>query len=253
MGTSEYWLYERGTVGERHRLPQSALDSYDQAFRDFEPYAALLSAEVDVGEVGRILDVGGGNGAFLDRLLDRYPRAQAWLVDDAPSMISRNVGRPQKKTLCASIFDLDLLLPRLKFDLVTVNVLLHHLVDESPKLTRDRVVECLALLRERLSDHGVLAIYEQFYDSFVPGVDPGELIFGITRLRAAAPVLRALGFATAGIGVAFRSRRGWEELFEEAGLEVVVEQTLHLDRVRLTRLGLGAYPIGAHLWLMRAR
>lgn len=252
MGASGGAPYSGPAVGERHRLPSTALDNYDQAFRDFEPYAALLSAEVDVGEVGTILDVGGGNGAFLDRLLGRYPRAEAWLVDEAPQMIARNVAHERKQTLCGSVFDLDLLLPKPKFDLVTVNVLLHHLVDDSPNETRERVVECLSLLRGRLRDGGVMAIYEQFYDSFVPGIDPGELIFGITRLRAAAPLLRALGFATAGIGVAFRSRRGWLELFEEAGLRVSVEQTLHLDRMRLSRLGLGAYPIGAHLWLLRA-
>ncbi|TPV94083.1 MAG: class I SAM-dependent methyltransferase [Myxococcales bacterium FL481] len=251
MGRASARPYSTVAVGERHRLPPSALENYDQAFRDFEPYAALLGAEVDIDEVGTILDVGGGNGAFVDRLLAKYPAAQAWLVDDAPQMIARNVPHDRKQTMCASVFDLELRLPEPRFDLITVNVLLHHLVDDSPMETRERVVECLALLRDRLQTGGVMAIYEQFYDSFVPGIDPGELIFGITRLRAAAPLLRALGFATAGIGVAFRSRRGWLELFAEAGLRVSVEQTLHLDRLRLSRLGLGAYPIGAHLWLLR--
>ncbi len=56
--------------------------------------AASVIASLDLGHVGRLLDVGGATGTYTQALLEAYPRMQATLFDLAPvvEMARRRLG-----------------------------------------------------------------------------------------------------------------------------------------------------------------
>jgi trans-aconitate methyltransferase len=56
--------------------------------------------------VETILDCGGGNGQYLDMLLEQFPNAQGTLVDSAQFMLDQNRPHPRKQIILGNLDDL---------------------------------------------------------------------------------------------------------------------------------------------------
>jgi SAM-dependent methyltransferase len=237
-----------------HNLSAEAIAAFDfEFFRDFARYAAFLDEHLDPASIGAILDVGGGNGRFLDQLLERFPSASAVIVDNFQPMLDRNQPHPRKHAVCSSAYSLVAALGGRRFDLITINVLLHHLVGATAAETREQQRAVLASLPSLLKPGGRILVYEQCFEGWLPGVEPGALIWKVTRIRQ--PLLQRaifrLGANTAGTGVAFRSRAAWRALFGESGLRIVDERTLHDDRLRILKvLAFTIRRVGTHAFLL---
>jgi 2-polyprenyl-3-methyl-5-hydroxy-6-metoxy-1,4-benzoquinol methylase len=102
----------------------------------------------------RILDLGGGNGRFLDSLLAALPNARGTLIDISAELLARNVSSPRKEIINGSIADLSGVLAGQMFDIITLNWVLHHLVGRSYEVCRRNVVECLAACAGLLAPAG---------------------------------------------------------------------------------------------------
>jgi demethylspheroidene O-methyltransferase len=83
---SAYWPYAEGGEGG-DVVPYSRLMAASQPM----VAAAVLDA-VDFSGVGRLLDVGGGEGAFLEAVLARHPNVQPMLFD-LPEVVARASAR----------------------------------------------------------------------------------------------------------------------------------------------------------------
>jgi methyltransferase family protein len=197
------------------------------------------------------LDVGGGNGAFADRLLEEFPAAHGTVLEPSALLLERNSSHPRKALVQATAA----VLPAGPFDLICVHWLLHHLVGSSYAATRREQIATLRGLRERLTPNGRISCYENMYQGRVIDDLPGRLIFQATALRILAPLTRRLGANTAGVGVCFHAESGWRTLFTRAGLRVVgyVEPDWWPWPIRrLWRLGLHLAAIRTgHAWLAR--
>jgi SAM-dependent methyltransferase len=218
-------------------LDDQALEQFDKDFRDWPLYLQILT-RTTASPVTSVLDVGGGNGVFLDRLLDVFPKAKGVLLDDSSYMLRRNKAHLRKRLLQHSALALSDAFSGERFDLITVNVLLHHLVGSTRRETRTNVQCFLNEARALLVPGGRLVVYEQCYEGWVPFVEPGSLIFALTSVRSPvlAKLMRRFGANTAGVGVAFRSESGWRRLFVRAGLELVENTAIHDDRLRVWRV-----------------
>ncbi|HEY2675412.1 MAG TPA: class I SAM-dependent methyltransferase [Steroidobacteraceae bacterium] len=202
-------------------------ESQNEAF-DFEYHSEVeLKAKVafirDTFPNGprRILDIGGGNGKFLDGLLAEFPESEGYLVDISRNLLDKNRPNPKKHLIHGSFEDLPRLLPGTTFDLITINWVLHHLVGPSYILSVKNVEQALAMTSRMLGPRGLLFVAENEYQGLLETNVPSHVIYTITRIRNPAVVgLTRRYFNTAGVGVCFQSKRGWFKIFERCGLRV---------------------------------
>lgn len=167
-----------------------------------------------------LLDIGGGNGVFVDRILAEFPNATATLLDNAQTLLTRNRLHPRKKLVLGSADDLSRLFHGTKFDVASLHWVLHHMVVRSWRRSTEAQVRVLCDVRRVLSERGRLSVLENMYQGrVVPSFAPW-LIYQLTSSRALAAVARRGGANTAGVGVAFRDRTSWFRTFAEAGFSV---------------------------------
>ena len=86
-------------------LDESQNATFDNDYHSpIEMEAKLTRVKILVGETEfKILDVGGGNGRFLNSILDQFPSALGTLVDISPQLISLNHPHPRKTVTISSI------------------------------------------------------------------------------------------------------------------------------------------------------
>lgn len=188
----------------------------------------------------RIVDLGGGDGSVLDHCLEGLPGAEGLLVDLAQVMLDANRPHPRKRLRLGNLADLDTALAdEDPFDLMILNVVLHHcLADDAPS-TRALQEDILRAAARRLAPGGTILVLEQVHESpIVPDLTPW-LIYRLTRLRLLAPVVRRLGANTAGVGVLFASTRRLRRLFADAGLELRDEILFRTDGHSLALAAVG--------------
>lgn len=202
-------------------------ESQNEAF-DFEYHSEVelkgklaFIREVFPNGPRRILDIGGGNGKFMDQLLAEFPESEGYLIDISRNLLDKNRPNPKKHLIHGSFEDLPKLLPGRSFDLITINWVLHHLVGPSYRLSVQNIEQALAMTSGMLSPDGFLLVAENEYQGLLESNVPSHVIYTITRIRKPAVVgLTRRYFNTAGVGVCFQSRRGWIRIFERTGLKV---------------------------------
>ena len=196
----------------------------------------------------RILDVGGGNGAFADYLLDLDPGIEVTVLDTSVELLNKNRRVPRKRIVFGDATALSSVFDDSEFDLVCFNWVLHHLVVGDYESTRRIVARTLSAARSILAAGGLVSVFENCFDGYLSNDDlPGRTILLVSGLRGNESIvrlLRRLGVNTAGVGVAFRSTNAWLELFHEAELGLVETTTCDTLRYpKVVRLALLSRPI----------
>ena len=106
---------------------------------------------------------------------------------------------------------------------VTLNLILHHVVGRSERMTQELQRQALSVWRDQVR---AVFVNEYIYDSYL-GNFSGWFIFQITKNqllswvgRVVATIVPSLKANTFGVGVRFRAHREWLRLFESAGYDV---------------------------------
>ncbi|MBK6849840.1 MAG: methyltransferase domain-containing protein [Proteobacteria bacterium] len=204
------------------KLDEAQLATFDQDYMDAETWGYVrvnVDRDFPAGEF-RFLDVGGGNGKFADRLLAQYPRCSGTVLEPSELLLGKNQPDARKRLVCAAIEDAA---GRIEgpFDLICLNLLLHHLVAGSYRRTQANMRTTLRLCRGWLGPRGRLSIFENIYNGRWLDSFPSRAIFHLTSSRLLAPWAGRLGANTAGVGVCFQSSRQWKHLLRDVGLRVV--------------------------------
>lgn len=171
--------------------------------------------------LGEILDIGGGNGKFMDRMLDEFPEARGYLIDVSQNLLALNRPGPRKHLIHGSFEDLPQLVADKKFDLITINWVLHHLVGPGYRQSVDNIEQALKMASRLLSPSGFIFVAENEYQGLFETNLPSHVIYAITRIKN--PVFVRLAnryFNTAGVGVCFQSKRSWFNIFRRSGLRI---------------------------------
>jgi SAM-dependent methyltransferase len=205
------------------QLENSQLQAFDKEFISGAMWDRVIEfIERDFGnDPFSLLDIGGGNGVFVDALLDRFPRSEATLVDNSELLLSKNAPRARKTLVCESVTNLEARLKGRRFDIIFMNWLLHHLVLGSYRQTRDLQTRTLGEVARLLGPRGRIHILECIYEGVLIPNLPGWMIYQMTSSRLMAPVARKLGANTAGCGVCFLNHSTWMANFEKASLKTV--------------------------------
>lgn len=165
------------------------------------------------------LDIGGGNGRFADRLLEKYTKATGTVLDNSDLLLSRNEPNERKTTIHDSVENLGCV--NTKYDLICVHWLLHHLVSSSYTQTRRNQLMTLQRLPGLLTARGRVSLYENTCEGWLVENWPGRLIYYLTSSKWIAPVTRRMGANTGGVGICYLSKNQWLDTIREADLQVL--------------------------------
>jgi SAM-dependent methyltransferase len=166
----------------------------------------------------RHLDVGGGAGGFAAWLRKRFPEAESTVLERNESLAGRARDAGVDRVVCGTLEEASACLPVNGYDLVTVNLVLHHLVVGGYAATRRLQRRALETLGGLVAPGGWLCILEDLPVPWGPALLPTRLVHGLTSLRRAGGIFQRLGAVSAGTGVCFLPRGEWLRLFAGAGL-----------------------------------
>ena len=186
---------------------------FEDQTRDF---ISLVGAESNGRKV--VIDIGGGCGYFAKRLA--HLAGYKVRVIDMDAMSVEQCWRTDVEAMCG-----DALNPHVAGDedIVSFNMILHHLVGTSEQVTIDMQRSALAVWLPHVR---TVFVNEYIYESYIGNLS-GWLIFQITKSRilscigrAVSNVMPSLKANTFGVGVRFRAHQEWVRLFASAGYDV---------------------------------
>lgn len=239
------------------KLSDAQVEAFDTEYvegRRWLTVAALIERDFPDGKF-TLLDVGGGNGRFADRVLAQFPNSVATVLDNSESLLAKNAKNPRKTIVCESVEKLASMGGSQRYDVICFHWLLHHLVGESYRRTSHNQLDALRCAGKLLSPRGRISVFENLYQGYVlPGL-PARLIYHLTSAKSLATIVRGMGANTAGVGVCFRSKEGWARMIARAGFETAAytepDDWVWPQRAAWRLLLLRSIRTG-HLWLSRA-
>lgn len=244
---------------EVRQLSNPQLAAFDHDYVTDQGFAAIQEhLESEFGDRPfDVLDVGGGAGFFVDRLLKRYPNMSATVLDNSALLLDQNVAHPRKRTLMGSGTDLLAAVGDQRFDVVFFNFALHHFVVRRYADTRELQRVALRQATQILSERGRVCVSEIAYEGAVYHNLPSRIAFEVTASQRLAKLTKRLGANTAGCGICFLSSSAWRREFARAGLTVAAEDWEPMRRFKLlSRLRLAAIAArrvaNVHYWLERS-
>ena len=167
---------------------------------------------------GRFLDVGGGNGMLVDRILNAFPKSEGVNLEPAPNLVLANKLNLRKEVIALPLQELDENIGQ--FDVITINWVLHHLVAGRYAETRTCQIDALRNLKRLMKPGAYLLAFENIYEGQIIDEGPSRIIHGLTASKILASLTARLGANTAGVGVCFHSKKGWQKIFRDSGLDV---------------------------------
>ncbi|HDM8169040.1 TPA: class I SAM-dependent methyltransferase [Vibrio harveyi] len=204
------------------QLDAQQTTSFDTEYIDkgmFEVLTKQLNMLYPTQQPFHLLDVGGGNGMYADKILNHYPNAQVTLIEPEASLIAKNRPNPNKHLVCHLFQDAAL---ESSFDIIQFNWVLHHFVTDTYQSTKQVQQEALHCAYRHLTPGGLIVMFENFYEGLLVNNLPSSLIYRSTSSKLLAPLTQRLGANTAGVGVCFHSRTTWHDMIIEAGFKTVL-------------------------------
>lgn len=182
------------------------------------------------GNFKNVTDMGGGCGFFAKRLENQTTyKVKVVDMDKASVQACRDSGIDATQG--------DALHPEILGDenIVSFNLILHHLVAQTDRATLSLQTEALAVWQPHVQS---VFVNEYIYESYFGNLS-GWLIFRITKSpilswigRVVSTVVPSLKANTFGVGVRFRASQEWRRVFESAGYIVkssVVGENEHVS------------------------
>lgn len=196
--------------------------------RDFTDFMSLTKLSIN-----NVVDIGGGCGFFANALAKKTG-VEARVID----MDAGSVAACRSKGVTAEIGDALNPVQHGDEDVVSFNLILHHLVAASDAETEELQTRAVSLWKGKAK---AIFVNEYIYDSYVRYLS-GWLIYKITASRilsslgnAVAKFVPSLRANTFGIGVRFRAHEEWVQIFERQGYSVAAYQRGPEENVSLAR------------------
>ncbi|OGP57435.1 MAG: hypothetical protein A2162_08595 [Deltaproteobacteria bacterium RBG_13_52_11b] len=201
------------------QLNDTQLKSFDREFiknKRWETIKRYIERDFPDG-CFTFMDIGGGNGNFADRVLGNWPKSQGVVLDNSRLLLNKNKPNSRKTLLFDSVENLESHAEN-KFDLVTLNLVLHHVVARaSYSRCLDNISGVLRSVRTILSERGRVSVFEQMYIGLFLDVAPSWIIYQLTSHKTMANIIRKCGANTAGIGVCFLTYKQWCSVIQRIG------------------------------------
>ncbi|MEG2219660.1 MAG: methyltransferase [Muribaculaceae bacterium] len=221
----------------------------------WEVFLKELVDKIDISKPFKLLDIGGGNGRFADKLIELYPNIEVTILDNSDYLLAQNTPNPRKHLICGSVIDIDNFVCSMNYDIITINWVLHHLIGNTRKDSLKIMSSTLSSLTKYLSPNGRISIIENLYCGLIWDSFPSRLIYFVTSIHNSiiSSLVKRIGFNTAGVGVCFLSEKIIKDMVIEIGLKLI--STTVIDQWNyniLSRLILHTHPmIMRNLWITK--
>jgi SAM-dependent methyltransferase len=209
-------------------LPQMAIDAFDTpegTAEQLQHFKTMLGYTHE--SVFSLLDVGGGTGFFASAVQNEFPHAAITILDLDESSVRKGIASGLN-ALHGSIINPPTEIRGKTFDVVSFNLMLHHIIGDDEPSTYELQRRALEQGLKLMSNEGKMFVHEICYEGRLLRDLSARLIYGITSSRFIGAAIRVMGKAiaalsanTAGIGVRFRPSHAWMTLASKAGLSLV--------------------------------
>ncbi|HYG00754.1 MAG TPA: class I SAM-dependent methyltransferase [Candidatus Saccharimonadales bacterium] len=139
----------------------------------------FLNTKILEGKTMNILDVGCGDGSFIQSILKSKINAQFIGTDVSQSMIklaNQNIRSSNVQLFVADGFSLPLNQDA-KFDLIHLDSVLHHLIASTRNKSKHLSNRLLRILIDKLKEDGSLIVEEVYYNSYLYDQTSSILVF----------------------------------------------------------------------------
>lgn len=132
-----------------------AARGYDAAAEIVHPYYRIIQDVLlehmlpEPASAGLVVDLGGGSGRLAERILDRFPRASVWVIDQSEPFLTlarERLRRFDGRGICSAALlqsDWSNLLPEAPQAIVSMSAI-HHLDPEEKRRLYRHCADCLA-------------------------------------------------------------------------------------------------------------
>lgn len=238
------------------KLNDSQLSKYKGDDFDKEIWANTLSEINTYFPHGcfSLLDIGGGSGSFSCQVLKQFPMSEVTILDNSQYLLSSIKPHPRQRIILGSAEQINILFKEKKFDIISFNWLLHHLVSKSYSDTRKIQIDVMNKAQGLLSNNGKILVVETLYEGLFFTNLPGRIIFILTSSKMFSSLFKKMGANTAGCGVCFLSSNKWEADFYHAGYEIInkryYDKTNRLNRFVRLFIQIKSAEVGQY-WLIK--
>lgn len=219
-------------------VDEQSIERFDQDYIDDESLDQLLKTIVSLNSgIEEVADFGGGNGRFLDRLLQRMPNAHGTNYEISAHLRSLNTYSNRKTVLAESFLSIG---ARSKFDLVLMNWVLHHLVGNNRPATLRLIHAATEIAFRALKPGGIAVVSENLLQSIYPERLASAALFRITRSRLLKPVVSRMrdGKVVAGVGIYYMSEPELHAMFPQFEHVVTIRRNQHDYGWKLRLIGI---------------
>jgi len=192
----------------------------------YQPIMSYLK-EIDSSVMKKILDFGCGDGHFIKYMIENGFKAEFYGSDISFSMINlakKKLQNHQVELFIADGFKMPLKSGS-KFDIIHVDMILHHLIGKTRSESIQLVHRMLGILMNMLSEKGILIIEEHISASyFIPSLAPIIVFYG----------LKLINFLRLDVSkIANEIQPGLEvNFFHEGQLKKILEKYGRVQRIR---------------------
>ena len=173
----------------------------------------------------RIVDVGGGSGRFARKVKTYFNKnavgATITVVDYREYLQWEQIEDIEFVRMSAFNYLSDL--EDESIDILFLNAILHHLVFDTYRQTRNSQRELLALSYAKLKQGGILCMRENYSEIPLIRNLTTPIIYYLTssRLSIIEKMARRFGSTSAGVGVCFLSPKVWQKTFTKIGFSII--------------------------------
>lgn len=194
-------------------------------FKLYNKYIEEMKTKAEL----KILDVGGGGGAFA-----RFIKEQAFwggnesvklkiIVIDTTEYDAWTIKDNNIEYILCDAMEIGEVFEKESFDYIFCNMFVHHLIGNSYKESENIRIKVLKAVRKVLKRDGKLLIADNLNDGFIFDSISCRMIYTLTT--CANPVLQSclkkMGVRSAGSGVCMMSEKMWGKLLENTGFKIV--------------------------------
>jgi len=165
-----------------------------------------------INEIDYFLEIGFGAGLFLRAINTRFEIDKVCGIDLSEQMVKR--ARTNNFILIQGEI-LNIPFKERSFNLIYIESLLHHLISDTKKKSKDLTILALKNIRNILKPEGFLLLKEVFYESYIFSKLTSLLVFYLLKMFNTINIPPPIKEASRNLMVSFYTRSELEELLKD--------------------------------------
>ncbi len=165
---------------------ESHSHNYSKGPEFYSSVVNQIKKTLQISSGARFLDVGCGDGNFIKALVKEGIKMRYFATDISLRMIrtaKENLVNCDVELFVADGFKFPYR-PSVKFDVIHIDSVLHHLIGRTRDKSASLIDEMLGLLVARLSDKGILIVEEWYYISYlIPKLTSFVVFYGLKLIN----------------------------------------------------------------------